>query len=476
MQGTEQQKKGYEKVKNFCKHAQLQHVWVDTCCIDKSSSAELSEAINSMFKWYRDAAVCFVYLNIETAGKVVSADELQASRWISRGWCLQELIAPSRVEFFNRHWRMCGDRRGLAKQLHQVTNIDSDVLGRVPGDRVHFDEFSIAKRMSWASNRITTRPEDTAYCLLGLFGVHMPLLYGEGGKRAFFRLQEEIMKQTMDYSLLARDNTKQFHYRGLLASSPDEFHNGARIVTFATNTHPYEMSKKGLHVTLPIIDVPGSNGDVHAVLHNCRYKDDFRGPIAIVLGRTQNSNDLSPVYFRKMRPLQVVDLELSSRTPMRSIYIASALPSMATFRGDGLFRIWLNLDPVLQTLPVALREGITLQAPSNGVWNPGTQVFELSAAWTNDSKPVHALLCYKTDKKERPLVKLVISRSNPLVIHSLHIGLCEPSLSVERHHVLPDKFLVTGLYGHSFQVTARGELKTIMGEDVFKVNFGFKFS
>jgi hypothetical protein len=183
-QGTEQQKRGYRKIKNFCKYVYHQYVWIDTCCIDKSSSAELSEAINSMFNWYHYAEVCFVYLNTKT-GPELSTDELRSSRWISRGWCLQELVAPGQVKFFNRDWKMCGTRRQLAKKLHQVTNIEFELLDREIFDRLDFESFSIAKRMSWAVNRKTTRPEDIAYCLLGLFDVHMPLLCGEGGERAF---------------------------------------------------------------------------------------------------------------------------------------------------------------------------------------------------------------------------------------------------------------------------------------------------
>jgi hypothetical protein len=180
-----------------------------------------------MFNWYHYAEVCFVYLNTKT-GPELSTDELRSSRWISRGWCLQELVAPGQVKFFNRDWKMCGTRRQLAKKLHQVTNIEFELLDREIFDRLDFESFSIAKRMSWAVNRKTTRPEDIAYCLLGLFDVHMPLLCGEGGERAFLRLQEEILKRSQDYSILAWDNTIQPRHEVPLRGTRESFLMGLR--------------------------------------------------------------------------------------------------------------------------------------------------------------------------------------------------------------------------------------------------------
>ncbi|KAI0141967.1 heterokaryon incompatibility protein-domain-containing protein [Pestalotiopsis sp. NC0098] len=177
-----------------------EYIWVDTCCIDKTSSAELQEAINSMFKWYEKAGVCYAYLSdvdSSTPGRGV----LTSSRWFSRGWTLQELLAPREVLFFDMNWKKLGPKYGLLDLLAKKTGIDSYFL-YTGAERL--GEASVATRMSWAAGRETKRLEDRAYCLLGLFGIHMPMLYGEGAL-AFERLQLEIMKSSNDASILAWD-------------------------------------------------------------------------------------------------------------------------------------------------------------------------------------------------------------------------------------------------------------------------------
>jgi hypothetical protein len=205
-------KKGFAKIRETCRLAtsekpELEYAWVDTCCIDKSSSAELTEAINSMYRWYREAKVCYAYLSdVED-----SADEtaLAASRWFTRGWTLQELIAPRVVIFWSRNWVKIGSKLELRASLHAITNIPARVLK----GNTSVGGYSIACRMSWAARRETTRVEDTAYCLLGLFNINMSLLYGEGSN-AFYRLQEELVKSTTDASLFAWSNEDD-------SSSPD---------------------------------------------------------------------------------------------------------------------------------------------------------------------------------------------------------------------------------------------------------------
>ena len=149
---------------------------VDTCCIDKSSSAELTESINSMYRWYQEAAICYAYLFDVQSGDMSS---LSRSAWLTRGWTLQELIAPARVEFYSSTWDNLRTKASLKKEISAVTGIDVEVLEGADPDR-----FSVTKRMSWASKRTTTRVEDRAYSLLGLFGVNMPMLYGEGASIA----------------------------------------------------------------------------------------------------------------------------------------------------------------------------------------------------------------------------------------------------------------------------------------------------
>ncbi|KAN0122086.1 Heterokaryon incompatibility protein (HET) domain containing protein, partial [Hyaloscypha variabilis] len=199
-------KVGFKKIQLICSHALehgLQYVWVDTCCIDKTSSAELSEAINSMFRWYQKSRYCYAYLADVPDGTDVHSPSstFATSRWFSRGWTLQELLAPIHLEFFSSGGQELGSRQTLSGTISSITLIGEEYLS-APGPNSLLEEASIAKRMSWCSCRNTTRIEDIAYCLLGIFGINMPLLYGEG-ERAFVRLQEEIMKVSNDQSLFA---------------------------------------------------------------------------------------------------------------------------------------------------------------------------------------------------------------------------------------------------------------------------------
>ena len=199
--GTSKGKIGYNKIQ-FCgeqaKTDGLQYFWVDTCCIDKSSSAELTEAINSMFHWYRNAAKCYVYLSDVSTTKRKASNEFfeltwesafQASRWFTRGWTLQELLAPGTVEFFSREGKLLGDKSTLERQVHKITGIPILALQGTP-----LSQFGVEERLSWAENRKTKRKEDKAYSLLGIFNVYMPYIYGEGSKHAFDRLLNEINK------------------------------------------------------------------------------------------------------------------------------------------------------------------------------------------------------------------------------------------------------------------------------------------
>ncbi|KAH8695884.1 hypothetical protein GQ44DRAFT_744463 [Phaeosphaeriaceae sp. PMI808] len=171
----------------------LEYFWVDSCCVDKTSSAELSDAINSMFRWYQNAAKCYVYLSDVLTSDVISLVSLSPldnspfrhSKWFTRGWTLQELLAPSSVEFFSNEKDFLVDKRTLEVYISDATGISIKALQRTP-----ISYFSLDERMLWASNRKTTIEVDQAYCLLGIFEVYMPLVYGEGRKNAFRRLRE----------------------------------------------------------------------------------------------------------------------------------------------------------------------------------------------------------------------------------------------------------------------------------------------
>jgi hypothetical protein len=189
--------KGSQKIEYTCDQAKrdnLQYVWADVCCIDKSSSAELSEAINSMYQWYKESKVCYAYLD-DVRHNDFDKD-FSMSRWFTRGWTLQELLAPPKVDFYGRNWTPLGSKQNLMDRLAKITGIDQESL------EGNLQNVSVAQRMSWAANRHTTRLEDEAYCLLGIFNCNMPLLYGEG-KQAFVRLQKEILENSNDQSLFS---------------------------------------------------------------------------------------------------------------------------------------------------------------------------------------------------------------------------------------------------------------------------------
>ncbi|KAL4726965.1 hypothetical protein ACLX1H_005864 [Fusarium chlamydosporum] len=264
------------KVQECCSQARkngYNYVWIDTCCIDKTSSAELSEAINSMFKWYQQASVCYVLLSdfditlsygfFDTpTGRVVSIEysdtSFLSSRWFTRGWTLQELIAPRCVNFFDKSWVKFGSRDGhLLDRICQKTGIWPEVFDepRCSCPRAYpcppvrhgiceqclrldtlpqtLESFAVSVKMSWASSRITTRKEDSAYCLLGLFNLNMPMLYGEGAK-AFLRLQEAIIRQSKDQSILLWHGGPNLAPRGrtpgCLALSSSLFQNPTNIL------------------------------------------------------------------------------------------------------------------------------------------------------------------------------------------------------------------------------------------------------
>ena len=184
-----------DKIRNCCVVAERgghTWVWIDSCCINKESSTELSEAINSMFTWYVMAEVCYAYLEDvhKTDDTHARNSQFRKAKWHSRGWTLQELIAPAYIIFLSKEWEPIGTKRELGELLKACTGISVSILTH----KTSFFDVSIAQKMSWASKRSTTRVEDEAYCLLGLFDVNMPIIYGEG-RRTFYRLQEELLKK-----------------------------------------------------------------------------------------------------------------------------------------------------------------------------------------------------------------------------------------------------------------------------------------
>lgn len=298
------QRRGFSKIEGCCARAKeggYAWAWVDSCCIDKRSSAELSEALNSMFDWYQSAAVCYVYLSD------VSNDEdvrqtFKESRWFTRGWTLQELLASRNITFFAKDWSKLGYMgdfyelsvgpeyvdhgistaldmspfTNLTSLVSDITHIPTEYLSR----EKRLEQACVAQRMYWAAQRRTTRPEDRAYSLMGIFDIKMPIIYGEGPDKAFARLQREICNETPDQSIFAWHHSDMISYR-LLADSPQCFKNSGDVVWLGQETSlgprrasrsAFYLTNLGLRITLPLFSANkvGSDyykGQIHANLH-----------------------------------------------------------------------------------------------------------------------------------------------------------------------------------------------------------------
>jgi hypothetical protein len=256
-------KNGFEKIAKTCQLARghgLEFAWVDTCCIDKSSSAELTESMNSMWQYYLNAAICYVSLQ-DLPPDIPIEDGLAHCRWFTRGWTLQELLAPKKLEFYDMSWNYRGSKHDFVQTISDVARIPIEILrGQdAPAD------YSVAMKMSWAARRKTTRVEDMAYCLLGIFDVNMPLIYGKGMK-AFRRLQEEIVKRKNDLTIFAWNALpgQETQILALFATSPEAFADSSDIIPFDDDFSEYSVTNKGLPVSgdipMRIADVSGGQG------------------------------------------------------------------------------------------------------------------------------------------------------------------------------------------------------------------------
>ncbi|KAL1872658.1 hypothetical protein Daus18300_004204 [Diaporthe australafricana] len=266
---TSPSKGGWQKIDMTCRQAAidgLNYAWVDTCCIDKSSSAELSEAINSMFRWYKRATA-----------------EIEHCRWFTRSWTLQELLAPLHVEFFNRDWEHCFTKAIASEALAQITGIDIDVLNH----ETDLTAVCVAQKMSWAATRQSTRIEDLAYSLLGIFGINMPLLYGEE-ERAFLRLQTEVISSCPDPTILAwmlRRCPEEISedpgdsYSGVMASFPANFWGCAEVTIMSDQSlFDFSMSNRGIKLRAQFGLIPLRKLNTSClVLPVCQIRDKAYG-------------------------------------------------------------------------------------------------------------------------------------------------------------------------------------------------------
>ncbi len=277
-------KAGYSKIVESSRVARQlghKHIWIDTCCIDKTSSAELTESINSMFRWYREAQVCLAYLSDFEPSAAVTQDSLGSCRWFTRGWTLQELLAPRALYFYDRTWTYRGTKEDFTAELSAITGIER---GALQGTR-QLSDYSIATRMSWAAHRKTTRLEDAAYSLLGIFDTNLPLIYGEGSK-SFRRLQEEIVKRSNDMTIFAWEGSVDpagppvGNYNDLFAPSPAAFLGSKGIQYFerAEFDPEFAITNKGLQMegqlTLLLRDEPFVGVSRYSLRLGARWTDD----------------------------------------------------------------------------------------------------------------------------------------------------------------------------------------------------------
>jgi len=328
------QRLGYQKILASCVQAKkdkFEWLWVDTCCIDKRSSAELSEAINSMYRWYENAGVCYAYLHDVPDPLLLTAPDRKRYRdfsgwpeWFSRGWTLQELIAPSNVQFFNKNWKSIGDKRMLAPTLEDITGIPEHILTHgLCGNRP-----CVAQIMSWAARRTTTRVEDRAYSLMGLLEVNMPMLYGEG-KKAFHRLQLEIIRASNDQSIFAWSCFDEDKLTGnILADDPGFFLFCGEMVLMGHNEYiefleedvpeeelesiedrlgSFPITNRGIHIWLPLQPSRDSRSHFKARLP-CR-RSPSRPPQTINLVLSEST------YYRDPGPVRIVPPDTTSAGP-----------------------------------------------------------------------------------------------------------------------------------------------------------------
>jgi hypothetical protein len=351
---------------------EFEYLWVDTICIDKSNSTELFEAINSMFRWYAEAKVCYAYLE-----DIRYTRDIPMSRWFTRGWTLQELLAPVEVAFFNADWRLLGWRRRdtkLRDLLLEATGISKEherVL-----ESFQLDDWTVAQRMSWAAKRNTTRREDVAYSLLGIFGVHIPLLYGEGD-RAFIRLQEEIMRVSDDHSLFAwtdEDVVSEFPC-GLLARSPAQFANATKFDNVQwrlTETmddqmyEPFRMTNQGVHIQLTLIPLlPRYDDDDDTFYALLGYGQTLNRPAIIVRRLIRNE-------FARIRAHSIVSnsemVTLNGKGRHQTLVVRQRHPVLRTINPGRVPMYWVDTSQLAYA-------GITLKSVQpTEAWDPSKTI------------------------------------------------------------------------------------------------------
>ncbi|KAK4108973.1 hypothetical protein N656DRAFT_783639 [Canariomyces notabilis] len=352
-----------------------------------------------MFAWYLGSKVCYAYLsdlkpdaqrkegeapdNDAASGPTEKEHDTESHiehdslaqrvakyahcRWFTRGWTLQELIAPRRLGFYNQNWEFQGEKSELSAVLTEITRISPAILD----DASLLPTVPVAQRMSWVSRRETTREEDIAYCLLGIFDVHMPLLYGEG-KRAFIRLQEEIIKDTNDPSLFgwlldSEQASSQKHW-GILAPSPAAFADCADIELRVDPMHNNEcaITSKGLRFT----PVPGGGlrfgergmSATYVMNLQCRRRNRVES-LGIFL--EQQGCDV----YTRVKPDKLSKSRRSSDDKHRTFYVTKTVPPAMAIMLRTSHRDAVNLSRALDTLGELK------------IWPAETEAFEPAGHW-----------------------------------------------------------------------------------------------
>jgi len=427
-------KKGYAKIVSFCGLARqhgYQYVWVDTCCIDKTSSSELSEAINSMYRWYAESSLCYAYLEDITTGREFDQRYTmwKHSRWFTRGWTLQELLAPRIVVFYNYFWEFLGSRsHDMEYGIASATGIDTDILRR----QRRVSLASVAERMSWASRRQTTRREDMAYCLMGLFDVNMPLLYGEGGK-AFIRLQEAVLAKTDDQTILAWPGDNKGG-SGALAPDVSYFAECGGLVPYFQTTSeesvPWSMTSLGLRLRVPIY---------HPSIYEHLYEPET---CLAILNCTNgaHSNDIIAIRLKHVSSRQVdqytrlgqiqtsIDFGLAVNATARTIYIRENL--------EGSFN------------PMRRREGFYIRKLP-----PGYCIEEVYPKQHWDEvkmmigSPCERAVLRLADNREGHKCVVIIGYNNCRVLRMVDVPLTRQPIEEERNLVRLFKYILTSRIG-----------------------------
>jgi hypothetical protein len=411
--GAIESRKGFQKVVGFCEKARkdaLKYGWVDTCCIDKRNSTELSEAINSMYRYYARSRKCYIYLSdVHVGGDKSTLGLIKASRWFTRGWTLQELIAPHNRRLFDANWNPITPKEGdvdITKSLSLAAGVPVDLLtSRRPG------YYCVAERMSWAAKRKTTRGEDMAYCLLGLFDVHMVAIYGEGAEKAFRRLQMEIMQTSFDQTLFAwRRPAFEMPWQrrsasGMLARSPIDFERSRGLSIWGPRyLAPFSMTNVGLHVRLvdatpktPELDPPPSwlpEGTVTAMIQ-CDIKDEATGQwqgLAVYLKPVHDSTvRINGSFLKAYRRIKCakwhpVPLHVSNGAPFFDLLVLEDEHYALVMRGQEADRSRFKTGFVSSNPEVCERDGFESASTKGGDESLSSRVPPPSAGSASSSE------------------------------------------------------------------------------------------